>query len=89
MTTKREVTEQEIAGKVRRGLEKHQPSTVEIEVLDREIYRVDDWWHIPVRPRKGSPKTFEYYTILSDVEGEIEEANPDLNIILVPAAPEE
>ena len=43
-----------------------------------------DWWYVPVRAIPGPPKTFEYYTVLAEVEGEIEDGE-DLNILLVPS----
>jgi hypothetical protein len=73
---------------VRRYLREHQPTNVRIELVEGEIRREQDWWYVPVRPAQGSPKTFEYYTLLSEIEGDLEEKE-HLNVMLVPAAPEE
>lgn len=78
--------ERTVAERVRKALAKHASGRHLIEVEEAHIRRKDGWWYVPVVPVGEVPKTFEYYTILSDAEGDLEE-NEGLNVLLVPGAP--
>jgi len=73
---------------VREHIRDRHPGGVTLSVIDEEVRKIDDWWRVPVLPSAQPPHTFEYYDTLAEVESEIQEEK-HLNILLVPAIPEE
>jgi hypothetical protein len=78
-------TPHEIAEAVERRLKLHQSGAFDIRVMEDLIRQEDGWWYVPIRPDREDRKTFEYYEVLADVEGELEETEK-LNVLLVPTA---
>lgn len=79
------MTSQEVGRIVERAIARHGGDRLGLEVLVDEIHQRDDWWYVPVYPGGTEPATYEYYTVLANAEGELEEAER-LNVLLVPAA---
>jgi len=73
---------------VREHLSNCHPGGVTLEVVDGEIWREDDYWHVPVRPSAQPPHTFEYYDALAEVETTLS-LNAHLKVLLVPTLPEQ
>jgi len=42
------------------------------------------WWYIPVRTGENEPRTYEYYTVLTDIEEHLRR-DENLDVLLVPA----
>lgn len=83
-----EQDEKTVAEIVREYLQDCHPGGITLEVLDSDIRKIDYWWRVPVRPSAQPPHTFQYYDALAEVESKLQE-DRQLNIILVPAPPEE
>lgn len=78
------MNEEQILQLVKKHLDNHQIPENPIEVLDRDIYKVGDWWHVPVRPHQPFPKTYQYYEELTNVEMDLKEKE-QVDVLLVPA----
>lgn len=65
-----------------------QPAGYELNVIEEAVRKDDDWWYVPVRISKPMPRTYEYYEILSEAEEKLADSE-NLNVMLVPTAPEE
>ena len=83
-----QMAQEDVLQKVRASLEKHRRPGWTLELLDAGIRQEDDWWYIPVRPGNETRRTVEYYDILAQVEGELQD-EMHLNVLLVPVAPDE
>jgi hypothetical protein len=77
--------EREVAEIVRRYLTKHGGDSLAVSVLEEGIHRWDDWWYVPVYIPGTQPRTYQYYDVLAEAEGELEEVE-QINVLLVPAA---
>jgi hypothetical protein len=52
------------------------------------IRREEYWWYVPIRPSVEPVKRYEYYEVLAEVEGELDEKE-QLKVFLVPGASRE
>lgn len=82
-----ELSEQEIAQKVRDSLGDRRPGGVTLQVDPQGVHRGEFGWRVRVRPDKEPADLIEYYDSLVDVEMELEERE-HLNVWLVTADPE-
>jgi hypothetical protein len=78
---------EEVVQRVQVVLKKHQPAGMEINVVAEAVRQENGWWYVPVRPSAELLATYQYYEVLAEVEGELEETS-ELNVLLVPTAPE-
>ena len=83
-----QMTQGDISRIVTESLSRHQREGWVIEVLADLIRREDEWWYVPVRPGNEARRTIQYYDILSEVEAELQDEE-QLNVLLVPTAPDE
>ena len=83
-----QIAQEDVLRRVRAGLEKHSRPGWNIELLDAQVRQEDDWWYVPVRPGNQTRRGVEYYDILAEVEGELQD-ELHLNVLLVPTAPDE
>ena len=81
-----EMTKQEVAQKVRERLADVTPGGVALFVKDDDVYKVDKWWRVPVRPSQWPARMFDFYEALSVVEDDLQEAE-HLNILLKTGEP--
>ena len=76
--------EQGIKELVGKYLETHQPSDYRLNTVG--LRRDGDYYYVVVQPSREDIRSYDYYNILAEVEGEIEEQKK-VNILLVPALP--
>ena len=81
-----EINAKSVAKMVRERFEGRHPSGVTIEVLEEGVRKMDNWWHVPVRPDVWPARTFELYDALADVEIELQDEHK-LNLLLSLMAP--
>ena len=86
-----ELTKSEAARKVQQYLTGRTFDGITLEVVEDDIYTMNGWWRVPVRPDVWPKTLTAYYEALADVEATIHE-NEDINVLLAsgtPAEPEE
>lgn len=76
---------EEVIERVNRYLEPHQSAEMTIEIVERFVRADGGWWYVPVRPTTHSPITYNYFGVLTDIEGELK-AKDHLDVLLVPSA---
>lgn len=79
------MSKQEIIQRVNHYLEPHQSPEMTIEIVERLVRSDDDWWYVPIRPTTPNPITYNYFGVLTDIEGELKQ-NDHLDVLLVPSA---
>jgi hypothetical protein len=75
---------QRIAGLAQAALDKRQPRTYRIEVDAENVLQEDEWYQVLVRT-PGDVRTYEFYDVLAEAEGELQDEQ-GLHILLVPVA---
>ena len=80
------MTKQEVAQKVRERLTIVTPGGVTLHVVDEDVYKVDEWWRVPVRPSRWPRRMSDFYEDLAIVEDDIQERE-HLNILLATGMP--
>ena len=73
---------------VREHLDRHQPANYRLQLVSESSRVEDDWFYVCVRPDQSNIRAYDYYDVLAQVEREIEDEHPDVNILLVPVAAE-
>jgi hypothetical protein len=81
-----ELSEQEVAQKVRQYVQDCHPGGITLEVVEPGIRREEHWWQVPLRPSAWPEKMFEFYEALADVEEALEE-HEQLKVLLVSGEP--
>lgn len=81
-----EISEHEVAQKVRQYLEDRHPGGITLEVEEPGIRKEEHWWQVPLRPSAWPEKMFEFYEVLADVEEALEERE-QLKVLLVSREP--
>lgn len=80
------LTKQQVAQKVRDRLVGVEPGGVTLHVVDEDVYKVDDWWRVPIRPSRWPKRMFEFYEVLAELEDELQEQE-HLNILMATGEP--
>ncbi len=80
------MTKAVVAEKVRQELQRVEVSAITLQVVDEDVYKVDEWWRVPVRPSRWPARMFDFYEALSTVEDDLQEAE-HLNILLETGEP--
>ncbi|MGI4788436.1 MAG: hypothetical protein ACRYFS_06245 [Janthinobacterium lividum] len=80
------MTKQEVARKVRERLVNVTPGGVTLYVEDDDVYKIDEWWRVPVRPSRWPKRMSDFYEDLATVEDDIQEQE-HLNILLATGMP--
>lgn len=80
------MTKQEVAQKVRERLVNVTPGGVTLYVEDDDVYKIDEWWRVPVRPSRWPRRMSDFYEDLAIVEDDIQERE-HLNILLATGVP--
>ena len=80
------MTKKVVAEKVRAELERVQVNGITLEVVDADVYKVDNWWRVPVRPSRWPKRMFELYEALAEAEANLQERE-HLNILLATGKP--
>lgn len=80
------MTKQEVAQKVRDRLVNVTPGGVTLYVEDDDVYKIDEWWRVPVRPSRWPRRMSDFYEDLAIVEDDIQERE-HLNILLATGVP--
>ncbi len=75
------MTKSVVAEKVRQGLQQVEVSGITLQVVDEDVYQVDEWWRVPVRLSRWPARMFDFYEALATVTEELQEAE-HLNILL-------
>ncbi len=75
------MTKAVVAEKVRQGLQQIEVSGITLQVVDEDVYKVDEWWRVPVRLSRWPARMFDFYEALATVTEELQEAE-HLNILL-------
>ena len=78
------MSKEQIIGRVRELLRANPPKGFSIEVVEGSAREDGGWWYIPVRTGENEPRTYEYYTVLTDIEEHLRR-NENLDVLLVPA----
>jgi hypothetical protein len=82
----KEMTKQEVAQKVRERLDGITPGGVALFVKDDDVYKVDNWWRVPVSPSRWPKRMSDFYEDLATVTDDLQEAE-HLNILLETGEP--
>lgn len=80
------MTKTDVAEKVRQELRGVEVSGITLQVEDADVYKIDDWWRVPVRPSRWPKRMFELYEVLAEVEDNLQERE-HLNILLATGVP--
>ena len=80
------MTKAVVAEKVREELQGVEVSGITLQVEDDDVYKVDNWWRVPVRPSRWPKRMFELYEVLAEVEDNLQERE-HLNILLATGLP--
>ena len=75
-----------VAEKVRQELQRVEVFGITLQVVDEDVYQVDEWWRVPVHPSRWPTRMFDFYEALSAVEDDLQEAE-HLNILLETGEP--
>ena len=81
-----EMTKQQVAEKVRARLVGVEPGGVTLHVVDEDIYKIDAWWRVPIRPSRWPKRLSDFYEDLAIVEDELQEQE-HLNILMATGEP--
>lgn len=57
-----------------------------LHVVDEDVYKVDNWWRVPVRPSRWLKRMSDFYEDLAAVEDDLQEQE-HLNILMAPGVP--
>ena len=68
-----------------RYLGPHQTAEMTIEIIGKAVHADDGWWYVPVRPATDKLITYNYFGVLTDIEGELKEKE-HFDVLLVPSA---
>lgn len=68
-----ETSAADVAATVREYLRDSHPGGVTLNVDEARIHRIDSWWRVPIRPSRWPKRMFEFYEVLAEIEGEIQE----------------
>ena len=79
------MSKQDIIQRVNHYLGPHQTAEMTIEIVEKSVHADGEWWYVPVRPTTDKPITYNYFGVLTDIEGEIKEKE-HLDVLLVPSA---
>ena len=80
-------TKEEIIATVTKYLNQSQNGHVKLRIIVDAVRCEDDWWYVPVKPDR-TLRSYDYYGILGEIEEKIDD-DLGLNVLLVPAAPED
>lgn len=78
------MSKDQVVQRVRELLEASPPRGFSIEVMENKAREDGGWWYIPVRTPGDEPRTYEYYTVLTDIEEHLRD-NEKVDVLLVPA----
>ena len=77
------LSKQEIIQRVSLYLQPHQSDKMATEIVEKAVRMDGDWWYVPIRSTSQEPITYNYFGVLTDIEGELKE-NDHLDVLLVP-----
>ena len=83
-----ELAQQDVLATVRSALAARTAGGIRLEILEKGIRQEDDWWYVPVRPVGKTERTVQYYDLLAEIEGELQD-KMNLHILLIPTGPDE
>ena len=82
------MTKQQVAQKVRDRLVGIHPGGVTLEVVEESIYKIDQWWRVPIRPSRWPKRVSDFYETLAEVATDLLEKD-NLDVIFFTGAPAE
>jgi len=77
-----------VANKVRERLVGIHPGGVTLEVVEESIYKIDQWWRVPIRPSRWPKRVSDFYETLAEVATDLQEKD-NLDVIFFTGAPAE
>ncbi|MDQ2801036.1 MAG: hypothetical protein M3Y13_15495 [Armatimonadota bacterium] len=83
-----EQTKEFVAQKVRERLVGVHPGGVTLEVMDNGIYRIDNWWRVPIRPSQWPKRLSDFYETLAEMTDELQEKD-QVDVLFFTGAPAE
>lgn len=86
METAQEMTKERVAAIVRERLKNVSVTGITMEVVDDDVYKIDAWWRVPIRPSRWPKRMFEFYEVLAEVEDDLQEQE-HLNILMATGMP--
>ncbi len=66
-------TKETVSEKVRERLTEVHPGGVTLEVVAKDVYRVDKWWRVPIRPSRWPDRLSDFYEALAEVADDLQE----------------
>lgn len=75
-----------VADKVRERLVGVHPGGVTLEVVEKNIYQIDQWWRVPIRPSRWPERVSDFYESLAEVATDLLEKD-HLDVIFFTGAP--
>jgi len=75
-----------VAEKARQELQGVEVSGITLRVEDEDVYKVDEWWRVPVRPSRWPRRMSDFYEDLAIVEDDVQKRE-HLNILLATGLP--
>ncbi len=79
------MSKKDVVQRVNHYLKSHQFNGLTVESVEGAVREGDDWWYVPVRPSSQGAITYQYYGVLTDIEGDLKQ-NDHLDVLLVPSA---
>lgn len=79
------MSKKDVVQRVNHYLKSHQFDGLTVKIVEGAVREDDDWWYVPVRPSSQGAITYQYYGVLTDIEGELKQ-NDHLDVLLVPSA---
>ncbi len=86
METAQDMTKERVAAIVRERLKNVSVAGITMEVVGEDVYKIDEWWRVPIRPSRWPKRMFEFYEVLANVEDELQEQQ-HLNILMATGEP--
>lgn len=80
----REEERDQIVDELRRQLGGPGLRRFELRIFEQGIRWDDDWWYVPISPRKGDVRAFDYAPKLRRVEENLKR-RPGAKVLLIPA----
>lgn len=78
-----EQTQQEIVEKLRTLLSQGELRPFELEVVEAGVRLDEDWWYVPINPKRPETAAFDYALKLDGIEEEFKREG--IKLLLIPA----
>jgi hypothetical protein len=81
------LTVEKVIALAQQYLERHQPSSYRLNVVQDGVRQDNDWWYVLVQPDREDVRSYDYYGRLAEAEIDLKDAE-HVNVLLVPVLPQ-